>query len=72
MLDGEEIKLELFADDLKACVSNDDSLLKFFKVLESFGECSGLKINHDKTDIRLLGDCAHSSFIHDLFKRTKI
>ena len=60
MVDGEEIKLQLFADDLKAFLLNDNSLL-FFELLKSFGECSGLKINHDKSEIMLLGDYAHSS-----------
>jgi len=27
-----------------------------FRILESFGECLGLKINNEKTDIILLGD----------------
>ena len=61
MVDGEEIKLELFADDLTAFLLNDNSLLKFFELLKSFGECSGLKINHDKSEIMPLGDYAHSS-----------
>ena len=73
MVDGEEIKLELFADDLTAFLLNDNSLLKFFELLKSFGECSGLKINHDKSEIMLLGDYAHSSSLnHSLFKSVKI
>ena len=51
---------------------NDNSLLKFFGLLKSFGECSGLKINHDKSEIMLLGDYAHSSLNHSLFKGVKI
>ena len=47
MVDGKEIKLELFADDLTAFLLNDNSLLKFFELLKSFGECSCLKINHE-------------------------
>ena len=54
VVDGKEIKLELFADDLIAFLLNDNSLLKFFELLKSFGECSGLKINHDKSEIMLL------------------
>ena len=72
MVDGKEIKLELFADDLTAFLLNDNSLLKFFELLKSFGECSGLKINHDKSEIMLLGDFAHSSLNHSLFKSVKI
>ena len=51
---------------------NDNSLLKFFGLLKSFGECSGRKINHDKSEIMLLGDYAHSSLNHSLFKSVKI
>ena len=46
-VDGKEIKLGLFADDLTAFLLNDLSLLKFLELLESFGDCSGLKINND-------------------------
>ena len=72
MVDGKEIKLQLFADDLTAFLLNDNSLLKFFELLKSFGECSGLKINHDKSEIMLLGDYALSSLNHSLFERVKI
>jgi len=41
MVDGEEIKLELFANNLTAFLLNDNSLLKFLELLKSFGECSG-------------------------------
>ena len=34
MVDGEEIKLELFADDLNAFLFNDNSLLKFLELLK--------------------------------------
>ena len=72
MVDGKEITLELFADDLTAFLLHDNSLLKFFELLKRFGDCSGLKINHDKSEIMLLGDCAHSSLSHNLFKSVKI
>ena len=68
MVDGEEIKLELFADDLTAFLLNDNSPLKFFELLKSFGECSRLKINNDKSEIMLLGDYAHSSLNHSLLR----
>ena len=45
MVDGEEIKLELFAHDLTAFLLNDNFLLEFLELLKRFGECSGLKIN---------------------------
>ena len=70
MVDGEEIKLELSADDLTAFLLNDNSLLKFLK---RFGECSGLKIIRDKSEMMLLsGDFAHSSLNHSLFESIKI
>jgi len=72
MVDGEEIKLELFADDLTVFLFNDNSLLKFLELLKSFGECSGLKINHDKSEMMLLGDFGHSSLNHSLFESIKI
>ena len=45
MVDGEEIKLERFADDLTAFLLhvNDNSLLEFLELLKRFGECPGLK-----------------------------
>ena len=60
MVDGEEIKLEIFADDLTAFLLNDISILRFLQLLEVFGECSGLKINREKSEIMLLGD--HGNF----------
>ena len=72
IVDGEEIKLEPFAEDLTAFLINDTSLLTFLELLNSFGECSGLRINQDKSEMMLLGDCAHSSLSHTLFKTIKI
>jgi len=71
MVDGKEYKRELFADDLTAFLLNDNSLLKFLELLKSFGECSGLKINHDKSEMMSLGDFAHSSLNHSLFRSIK-
>ena len=71
-VDGKEIKLGLFADDLTAFLLNDLSLLKFLEVLESFGECSGLKINTDKSEIMVLGDCTNTSLNHNLFTTLKV
>ena len=68
MVDGEEIKLELFAHDLTAFLLNDNSLLEFLELLKRFGECSGLKINYDKSEMMLLGDCAYSLLNHNFLK----
>ena len=72
MVDGEEIKLELFADDLTAFLLNDNSLLEFLELLKMCGECSGLKINYVKSEMMLLGDCAYSSLNHSLFNNIKM
>ena len=39
------------------CVLNDKtSYTNLFRILNSFGECSGLKVNDEKTEIMPLGD----------------
>ena len=45
------IKLGLFADDLTGFLKNDHSLIKFMELVEAFGECSGLRINLDKSEV---------------------
>ena len=55
-VDAEEIKLGVFADDLTGFLTNDISLQKFLELVEAFGECSGLRINHDKSEVMLLGN----------------
>ena len=40
MVDGQEIKLELFADDLTGILKNDKSLIKFLELVSLFGKCS--------------------------------
>ena len=51
IVDGTELKLELFADDLTAFLRNDKSLRVFLEVVMEFGNCTGLTINFDKTEI---------------------
>ena len=43
-------KLNLFADDMTCFLSDKGSYITLFRLLEDFGECSGLKVNHEKTD----------------------
>ena len=43
VVDGNEMKLELFADDLTAFLLNDNSLLKFFELLKSLESVLVLK-----------------------------
>ena len=52
----EEIKLSLFADDMTCILKDKTSYLNLFCVLEYFGECSGLKVNDEKTEILALGN----------------
>ena len=60
-VDNEEIRLSLFADDLTDFFDWDDlSLVNFLKLIQDYGSCSGLKINHDKSEIMLLGHCAYT------------
>ena len=56
----------LFADDLTGFLKNDISLQNFLELVEAFGECSGLRINHDKPEVMLLGNSVHSSLIINL------
>ena len=56
MVDGQDVKLGLFADGLTGFLKNDKSLIKFLELVLLFGKCSGLVINHDKSEILLLGN----------------
>ena len=54
---GEEmIKLSLFAEDMTCVLKDKTSYTNLFRILNSFGECSGLKVNDEKTEIMPLGD----------------
>ena len=54
---GEEmVKLSLFADDMTCFLRDGDSYITLFQVLECFGDCSGLKVNHEKTEMLALGN----------------
>ena len=57
-VDKEEIRLSLFADDLTGFLKDNLSLVKFLKLIEDYGICAGLKINHDKSEIMILGNCS--------------
>ena len=52
----EVIKLSLFADDMTCILKDRISYLNLFCIIESFGECSGLKVNNKKTEILALGN----------------
>ena len=55
-VDGNDIKLQIFADDLTGFVRNEQSFNRFLDTTEEFGDCSGLRINYDKTEILFLGN----------------
>ena len=56
LVDKEEIKLEIFADDLTAFLRNHASLRALLNTVDSFTLCSGLKINYEKTEVMFLGN----------------
>ena len=55
-VETEEIKLGLFANDFTGFLKNDNFLKKLLELVEAFGECSGLRIKHDKYEVQLLGN----------------
>ena len=52
----ENVKLNLFADDMTCFLSDKGSYISLFCILKDFGECSGLKVNHEKTEALAFGD----------------
>ena len=59
-VDNEEIRLNLFTDDLTGFLRDNLSLASFLKLIEDYGSCSGLKINHEKSKIMLLSNRAYT------------
>ncbi len=57
---NEEIKLSLFADDLTAYLKINLSVKNFLNLLDEYGNCSGLKIKHEKSEMLLLGNHAYT------------
>ena len=55
-VDKEEIKLEMFADDVTAFVRNRRSLEALFCTTDLFSKCSGLEINFEKTECMRMGN----------------
>ena len=51
-----EIKLVIFADDMTSFVRDKLSHRTLFDTIDLFSTSSGLKVNHDKTEILLLGN----------------
>ena len=55
-MDNEEIKIEIFADDLTVFLRNYTSLNAVLETVDSFTLCSGRKINYQKTEVTFLGN----------------
>ena len=55
-VDGDEIKLEIFADDLTVFLRNHTFLNALFDTIEGFTLCAGVRINYDKTEAMFLGN----------------
>ena len=55
-IDGNELKLVIFADDMTFFVRDTRSHLTLINTINLFSTYSGLCINHDKTEILLLGN----------------
>ena len=54
MVGNEEIKLEMFADDMSAFLRDHASLDALLNMVDSFSLHSGLKINFEKTEVLFL------------------
>ena len=68
-MDGSEIKLVIFADDMTSFVGDKLSHRTLFDTIDLFSAYSGLKVNHDKTEILLLGNMEVNSSelgVHEL------
>ena len=52
----EIFKLSSFADDMTCFLKDNSSYNALFETLEFFGKCSGLIVNHEKTEIFALGN----------------
>ena len=61
VVDGNEIKLVIFADDMTSFVRDKLSYRTLFDTLTLFSTYSGLKVNHEKTEILFFGNMEVSS-----------
>ena len=72
---GSEIKLVTFADDMTSFVRDKFSHRTLFDTIALFSTYSGLKVNHDKTEILLLGNMEVNSTelgVNEISKAIKI
>ena len=54
-VDGNELKLVIFADDMTPFVGDKPSFFVLMNTVKLFGRYAGLKMNHEKTEILPLG-----------------
>ena len=52
-----EFKLVQYADDLTLFVPNIECVKLILQLLDRFTICSGLKVNHTKTEAMWIGSC---------------
>ena len=68
---AEEINITQYADDLTLMLSDMRSINETLSLLQKFGECSGLKINKDKTTGMLLGSWKNRRNLPQIINWTK-
>ena len=61
MIGQEEFKLVQYADDLTLFVPNIECAELIFQLLDRFTICSGLKVNHTKTEAMWIGSCRQNT-----------
>ena len=61
MIGQEEFKLMQYADDLTLFVPNIDCAKLVLQLLDRFTICSGLKVNHTKTEAMWIGSCRQNT-----------
>ena len=73
-IDNSEVKLTLFADDLTCFLRNRSSYDCLRDCLSKFSECSGLKVNEEKTELFRLGtrNLEYERFPHEFKTSIKI
>jgi len=57
MIGQEEFKLVQYADDLTLFVPNIECAKLILQLLDRFTVCSGLKVNHTKTEAMWISSC---------------
>ena len=61
MLGQEEFKLVQYADDLTLFVPNTEYAELILQLLDRFTICSGLEVNHTKTEVMWIGSCRQNT-----------